>query len=97
MRVGVPVSPPKRQLGVFVSIDEVAVDNPRVGSMPDAGHVEFTLNGTTIDPASDPDWSYTPFDGLHPRRYENIELRPKTVDAGLDGRHSRTDAERERG
>jgi hypothetical protein len=51
------------------------------GSIPDAGRVNLKVNGDPIKPSNNPDWSYTPFDGLHPRRYENIELYPKSIDS----------------
>lgn len=51
------------------------------GSIPDAGRVDLKVNGDPIKPAEDPEWSYTPFDGLHPRRYENIKLYPKSIDS----------------
>lgn len=39
---------------------------------------EYDLNvevdGVSVEPEGMPDWSYSPFDGLYPRRYENIQL-----------------------
>jgi len=32
------------------------------------------VDGVSVTPEGMPDWSYSPFDGLYPRRYENIEL-----------------------
>ncbi len=34
----------------------------------------ISVDGETVEPAGLPDWSYTPFDGLAPRRYENIRI-----------------------
>lgn len=34
-----------------------------------------------ISPEGIPNWSYSPFDGLHPRRYENIELTSSDFEA----------------
>lgn len=50
------------------------------GAIPDAGHVDLNINGSKIEPAGDPEWAFTPFDGLHTRRYENIELFPKDIE-----------------
>ncbi len=36
--------------------------------------LEITVNGKTVEPEGLPEWSYTPFDGLAPRRYENIKI-----------------------
>lgn len=38
------------------------------------GSVTIRLNGDAIEPMDKVDWSYSPFDGMYPRRYENIEL-----------------------
>ena len=34
------------------------------------------VDGEPVEGEGLPPWSYTPFDGLHPRRYENIHLQP---------------------
>ncbi|AQL42102.1 hypothetical protein BV210_04970 [Halorientalis sp. IM1011] len=36
--------------------------------------LNITVDGQSVEPEGMPDWSYPPFDGLHARRYENIEL-----------------------
>lgn len=36
--------------------------------------LEIVVDGITVTPEGMPDWAYSPFDGLYPRRYENIEL-----------------------
>lgn len=36
--------------------------------------LEITVDGELIEPEGIPDWSYSPFDGLAPRRYEEIEV-----------------------
>jgi len=36
--------------------------------------LDIIVNGTHIEPEGISDWSYPPLDGLHARRYENIEL-----------------------
>jgi len=36
--------------------------------------LDITVNGKTVEPEGLPEWSYTPFDGLAPRRYENIKI-----------------------
>ncbi len=33
------------------------------------------VDGVPVEPEGLPDWSYSPFDGLYPRRYENIQLQ----------------------
>ena len=38
------------------------------------GSVTIRLNGDEVEPMDEVDWSYSPFDGMYPRRYENIEL-----------------------
>jgi len=39
----------------------------------------ITVNEVTVSPEGLPEWSYTPFDGLAPRRYENINIKhPET-------------------
>ncbi len=44
------------------------------GDMPQGGSVTIELNDDPIEPGNDIPWSFTPFDGHHPRRYEGIEL-----------------------
>jgi hypothetical protein len=44
------------------------------GETAQGGSITIVLNGEEVDPAGDVDWSFTPLDGLWPRRYENIEL-----------------------
>jgi hypothetical protein len=34
----------------------------------------INVDGEIVEAAGLPDWSYTPFDGLFPRRYENIQI-----------------------
>lgn len=36
--------------------------------------LDITVNGKTVEPEGLPEWSYTPLDGLAPRRYENIKI-----------------------
>ncbi|ARS89931.1 ATP-binding protein [Natrarchaeobaculum aegyptiacum] len=36
--------------------------------------LDIIVDGTPVEPEGIPDWSYPPLDGLHARRYENIEL-----------------------
>lgn len=36
--------------------------------------LDIIVDGTWVEPEGIPDWSYSPFDGLYARRYENIEL-----------------------
>jgi hypothetical protein len=49
------------------------------GRVPQGGSVEITLNGEEIDAGDDIPWSFTPFDGHHPRRYEGIELNHSSL------------------
>lgn len=36
--------------------------------------LQIEVDGVTVSPEGMPEWSYSPFDGLYPRRYEGIEL-----------------------
>lgn len=36
--------------------------------------LSIEINGEEIEPPKPPEWSFTPFDSLHPRRFQNIEL-----------------------
>jgi Histidine kinase-, DNA gyrase B-, and HSP90-like ATPase. len=36
--------------------------------------LEITVNGNSVEPEGLPEWSYTPFDDLSPRRYQNIQI-----------------------
>lgn len=40
----------------------------------------ITVDGEKVEAQGVPDWSYTPFDGLHPRRYEGIEIESPELD-----------------
>lgn len=42
------------------------------------------VNGTPVEPAGVPDWSFSPFDGVHPRRFENIEITTPEMDAPVN-------------
>jgi hypothetical protein len=39
-------------------------------------HYDLTIrvNGVPVEPEGVPNWSFSPFDGIYPRRFENIEL-----------------------
>lgn len=39
------------------------------------------VNGEPVEPEGLPDWSFSPFDGIHPRRFENIEINVPDMDA----------------
>ncbi|WP_226483091.1 ATP-binding protein [Natrinema amylolyticum] len=43
--------------------------------------LEIIVNGEKVEPEGIPNWSFSPFDGLHPRRYKNIELNIAEFDA----------------
>ena len=45
------------------------------------GSVTITVNGDELQPPEEIPWSYSPFDGLHPRKFESIELYPGGVEA----------------
>ncbi|MBX0305482.1 ATP-binding protein [Haloarcula salinisoli] len=50
-------------------------------SSPDfTGHLSISLNGEEVRVPEPIDWSFTPFDGFHPRSYENITLRRHNLD-----------------
>lgn len=36
--------------------------------------LSIEINGEEIEPPEPPEWSFSPFDSLHPRRFQNIEL-----------------------
>lgn len=38
------------------------------------------VNKEPVEPEGLPDWSYSPFDGIHPRRFENIEINAPGMD-----------------
>lgn len=44
-------------------------------------NLKIVVDGVEVEPEGTPDWSFSPFDGLHPRRFENIELEIKEFDA----------------
>lgn len=43
--------------------------------------LSIEVEGEEVIPEGLPDWSYPPFDGMHPRRYENIKLEFEHLDA----------------
>lgn len=43
--------------------------------------LSITVDGKQVEAKGVPDWSYTPFDGLHPRRYEGIKISSEELDA----------------
>lgn len=73
------------------------------GRVPQGGSVDVKLGDEEIEAGDDIPWSFTPFDGHHPRRYEGIELNhsnlsePVTMDVtvghmtGQDSNMSGTD------
>lgn len=40
----------------------------------------ITVDGTEVEPQGVPDWSFSPFDGVHPRRFEHIEIDTPEMD-----------------
>lgn len=46
--------------------------------------VEITVDGDVVEPAGLPDFSYTPFDGMHPRRFENIQIKSEDMDEPVE-------------
>jgi hypothetical protein len=42
--------------------------------------IEITVDGDSIEPTGLPDYSYTPFDGIYPRRFENIHINVSEMD-----------------
>lgn len=38
------------------------------------------VNGEPVEPEGVPDWSFSPFDGVHPRRFENIQITTPELD-----------------
>lgn len=41
------------------------------------------VNGTPVNAEGMPDWSYSPFDDLHPRRFENIRIENPSFDDSI--------------
>jgi len=46
--------------------------------------LRIEVDGVAVSPEGMPEWSYSPFDGLHPRRYENIELAISEFDSPVE-------------
>ena len=46
--------------------------------------LHITVDGHSVEAEGIPDWSYTPFDGLHPRRYENIQIDSTEFDVPIN-------------
>jgi len=44
----------------------------RVG--PDDGDLSMVVNGDSLDEPNQPDWSYTPYDGYHPRYFQRYQI-----------------------
>lgn len=42
--------------------------------LTDIGDLSIYVNGDSITPPDEANWSYLPLDGFHPRRYEGIEI-----------------------
>jgi hypothetical protein len=40
----------------------------------------ISVDGEAVTPVGTPDWAYSPFDGIYPRRYENITLEFEDLD-----------------
>lgn len=38
------------------------------------GNVVIEINGIEVEPAEQPEWSFTPYDGYHPRHFKNYEI-----------------------
>lgn len=47
--------------------------------LTDIGDLGIRVNDTKITTPEDTNWSYTPIDGFHPRRYENIEIESRDL------------------
>jgi hypothetical protein len=46
--------------------------------------LNININGTSVKPVGLPDYSYSPFDGIAPQRFKNIELDLETVDTPVE-------------
>ena len=42
------------------------------------------VDGQSVEPEGSPDWSFTPFDGLQPRRYEDIQITNPQLDEPVE-------------
>jgi len=42
--------------------------------------LSISVNGQPVEPEGVPDWSFSPFDGIYPRRFENIEISSPDMD-----------------
>jgi hypothetical protein len=47
------------------------------------GNFNIVLNGESVEVPDPIDWSFTPFDGFHPRAYEDITLRRHNLDQDI--------------
>ncbi|GAB7012970.1 ATP-binding protein [Halolamina salina] len=43
-------------------------------------NLTIRVDGESVDPEGIPNWSFSPFDGIHPRRFENIEINVPGMD-----------------
>lgn len=41
---------------------------------PDEGDLSMIVNGNSLDEPNEPDWSYTPYDGYHPRYFQRYQI-----------------------
>jgi hypothetical protein len=46
--------------------------------------IEITVDGDVVEGAGLPDFSYSPFDEMHPRRYENIQIESEELDEPVE-------------
>ena len=46
----------------------------------DSFDLTISVDGEAVTPVGTPDWAYSPFDGIYPRRYENITLDFEDLD-----------------
>jgi hypothetical protein len=49
------------------------------GEIPQGGSVTIVLNGEEVEAPDEINWSFTPFDGMHPRRYKNIQINHSSL------------------
>lgn len=47
--------------------------------LTDLADLSIEVNGDNLTPPEETDWSYTPVDGFHPRRYEDIKIESRDL------------------
>ncbi|WP_435159838.1 ATP-binding protein [Haladaptatus sp. DFWS20] len=51
---------------------------------PSDGNLTIVVNGEEVKNPSPPDWSYTPYDGFHPRLFKQYQISPSNLPSNID-------------